>query len=101
MTRLMDTEILCHELVIVIAMMALTTAAETNAIPQLDRLFILPASQLRTFITDPPTVPPDLQKREVKLSSQPAKMKPARLEAQPSSLFILASGGAEQGFRPY
>lgn len=98
---IMNTEVFCLELVTMIAGIALANAAETNAVSQVDRLFIMPEPQLRLFSTGPVptrTAPP---KREVNLTSLPAMAEPVHVGTQHSGTFTLSTDSEGGNFRSY
>ena len=96
-----NAEVFCLELIALIAGMVLATAAETNAVPQSDRLFILPEPQLRLFFAGPVPSRNAGSQREVNLSSLPAAIIPAHTETQRPGAFTLSTDGDGGNFRSY
>jgi hypothetical protein len=91
----------CRELVLMIVGMALTSAAETNSISQLSRLFVLPEPHLRAEYIEPPASQMDLQPREFSFSSSPAERRSSPLETQHSDAFIPTADRGDTDFPQY
>jgi hypothetical protein len=96
-----NAEVFCLELIALVASMALATAAETNAVSQFDRFFILPEHPLRLFTFGPAPLRDAAPQRDVKRIEPPAGMKAVHTETQHSSAFELSAVGDGGSFRSY
>jgi len=91
----------CHALVIVISGLTLTAVAETNAIPLVTRLFILPEPHLRSEFQEPLSSRTDPQQRETNSGSSPTEMGPWHLDVHRSDSITLTTSRGDTDSQQY
>lgn len=97
----MYAKVFCLEIVMVIIGAALTTASETNTIPQLSRFLILPKPQLRTEYSEQTVSRSDPQNRLVNLSSFSTELNASALKMKPSDPIVLSANHGDEAFQRY
>jgi hypothetical protein len=97
----MCRKVFCQALVMVVSGMTLTVVAETNSIPPVTGLFVLPEPHLRSGFTEPYLSQTDSRQREINPSSSSVEVSPGRLDVHRSDSIILTTGRGDTDFQQY